>query len=270
MIIRDAKVDSASAFPQKTLVVPVAPAINLTDGVLYAHKVASPTRVVRASIFTRLLTAAAAFKITKAPANGLAIGTALAIDAVPEKFKTSDQVTYMNGAVPTVKAATTAITFTAAYTVNNATTAGFWWGAFLVQLNVTTGAISTKATAADQAFVSEAQAVANLPAADASNVILGHITVETKTGAKWTANTDDLTAASDVTAANFTARPAIPMSATPVALTDTAFTFGSGYTVLDLATDDYLLVCATTDGTGALTNGTVSIDVRPKGLRGDA
>ena len=136
----------------------------------------------------------------------LAIGT-LAISATAEKFKTTTTAIYRIGGTHYTKAATDNLAFSAAYTVNTGAAAGQFWGAFLVQINAA-GTVSTKAVAADQVYASEAAAIAALPAADASNVRIGYITVQTKDTDAWVANTDDLTAGSDCAAANFYDLPA--------------------------------------------------------------
>lgn len=131
----------------------------------------------------------------------LAHGT-LAISAVPEKYKTTTTTIYTISGVAYAYVATDNLTFSAAYTINTAVGAGDFWGVFLIQIDGT-GTVSTKAPAADQVYISEAAAIAALPAADAANVAIGYITVEANNGAAWVANTDDMTPASDCQAANF-------------------------------------------------------------------
>jgi len=134
--------------------------------------------------------------------SGLSQHGLLAIDATPESFKTSQVAYYKIAGVLYSKVATTGISFTAAHTVNTGAAAGTYWGAILVQIDAG-GTISTKVVAADQAYSTEALAISNLPAPDASNVALGHITVNSNSGAAWTGNTDDLTDGSDCVEANF-------------------------------------------------------------------
>lgn len=134
--------------------------------------------------------------------NGLVTVGTLAKDAVAEKFKTTTTAVYRIGGIQYSKAATTALVFSAADTINTAAGAGQFWGIWLVQINAA-GAVSTKSPAADQTYANEAAAIAALPAADAGNVALGYITVQSKEATSWTATTDDLTAASDCAAANF-------------------------------------------------------------------
>ena len=131
----------------------------------------------------------------------LAIGT-LAVTAPTHQYKTTTTAIYTISGVAYAKVAEDTLTFTAADTINVTPNAGDFWGAWLVQ---TTGAgvISTKSVGADQNYASEAEAIAALPAADALNVAVGYITVEANNGASWTANTDDLVAASDCQAVSF-------------------------------------------------------------------
>lgn len=136
--------------------------------------------------------------------DGLMTTPGLAISGVlPEDFKTTQTAYYRKGSVQYSKAAADGLSFSAADTINVGLAAGQFWGIWLVQVD-TAGAISTKSPSADQVYASEAAAIAALPAADAGNTVLGYITVQSNTDVAWTANTDDLTPASDCAAANFT------------------------------------------------------------------
>jgi hypothetical protein len=132
--------------------------------------------------------------------NGiLQIGT-LAIDATPEKFKTTTVLYWKRNGIQFTKAATTAIVFTAAHPVTASK-----YGIILVQIT-DAGVVSTKIPGATQtttmAYNSAALALAALPAVDTGNTAIGYIAINNNAGA-WTANTDDLTDASDVTSATF-------------------------------------------------------------------
>lgn len=135
--------------------------------------------------------------------DGVLTDGTLAIDAVPEKFKTTTMAKYVISGLEYDKAAETALVFSAADTINTGTAAGDYWGIWLVQINAA-GTISTKSPSSDQVYASEALAIAAKPAADSGNVELGYITVEANTDSAWTANTDDLTPASDCQAGNYT------------------------------------------------------------------
>lgn len=132
----------------------------------------------------------------------LLAGAGLAIDAVAEKFKVGG-FTYVIDGVKYTKTAATAIVFTAAHVC-----ALDKFLAILVQINAA-GTVSTKvpvvsgrSQTASQGYDSFALAVAALPSVDPDKVALGHIVIEAD-GTTWTANTDDMTAASDVDAATF-------------------------------------------------------------------
>jgi len=153
--------------------------------------------------------------VTNAPSGGTAIGTDgllvpvtpaltsallvdgnLTIDAVPEKFKTTQTAAYVLNGVSYTKAATTALTFSAAHVITAAK-----FGVILVQINAA-GAISTKVPGSPQAYNDAPTALAALPSADAGKIALGYIAIANNAG-DWTANTDDLTDGSDLTTAAF-------------------------------------------------------------------
>ncbi|MDB4914053.1 MAG: hypothetical protein JWM95_1697 [Gemmatimonadetes bacterium] len=135
-------------------------------------------------------------------ANGVLSPAGLAIHSTPEQFKTTLRfVGRLNGET-FGKAATTALTFTAAHVVTASK-----FAVILVQITPT-GTVSTKVPGATQAYDTAALALAALPTADAGNVAMGYIAIAAK-AATWTANTDDMTAASDLTSATFTDYPAL-------------------------------------------------------------
>lgn len=131
----------------------------------------------------------------------LAIGT-LAIWTTTDQFKTTTIANYLISGLEYNKAAETGLEFSAADTINVGTAAGDYWGIWLVQVNAA-GTISTKSPSSDQVYASEALALAAKPAVDAGNIELGYIIVEANTDLAWTANTDDLVAASDCQAVSF-------------------------------------------------------------------
>lgn len=135
--------------------------------------------------------------VTPALSDALLVDGNLAIDAVPEKFKTTQTAAYLVNGISRTKAATTALTFTAAHVITAAK-----FGVILIQINAA-GTISTKVPVSPQAYNDAPTALAALPAVDAGNVALGYIAIENNAG-DWTANTDDLTNGSDVTTAAFT------------------------------------------------------------------
>lgn len=121
---------------------------------------------------------------------------ALAISATAEKFKTTQTAAFLVGGVSHTKAATDDLVFTAAHVITASK-----FGVILVQINAA-GTVSTKVPASPQAYDDAPTALAALPSADVGNVALGYIAIENNAG-DWTANTDDLTNASDVTTAAF-------------------------------------------------------------------
>lgn len=129
--------------------------------------------------------------------NSLLIDGNLAIDAVAEKFKTTQDALYTINGIPYTKSVATALTFTAAHVITASK-----FGVILIQINAA-GTISTKVPTSPQAYNDAPTALAALPAADTGNVALGYIAIANNTG-DWTANTDDLTDGSDVTTASFT------------------------------------------------------------------
>lgn len=144
--------------------------------------------------------------------NGILQGAGLAIDAVPEKFKTTTVLYWRRLGIQFTKAATTALTFTAAHPVSSSK-----FGIILVQIS-DTGTVSTKIPGATQttamAYNTAALALAALPAVDAGNTRIGYIAIAAK-AALWTANTDDMTNGSDLTTATFVSEAAL---ANPAAL----------------------------------------------------
>lgn len=141
-------------------------------------------------------------RVRAAVTDGVLQHGTLAIDAVPEKFKTTTVLYWRRNGIQFTKAATTALVFSAAYTINTAAASGIKYGVFLVQVT-DAGVISTKAPASDQSYASAALAIAALPAVDTGNTRIGYIVVGAKTGASWTATTDDMTAASDCSSVSF-------------------------------------------------------------------
>lgn len=128
--------------------------------------------------------------------NGLlAIGT-LAKDATAEKFKTTTRSVIRYNGETAGKAAETAVVFTAAHVVSATK-----FGVILIQ-RTPAGVTSTKVPGATQAYNTAPLALAALPTADAGNVAIGYIAIAAG-AADWTANTDDLTNASDLTTATF-------------------------------------------------------------------
>ncbi len=130
------------------------------------------------------------------PADRVMVKGTLAIHGTPEDFQTTTTAYYTIAGAQYTKAAAVVTSFTAAHVINANT-----FGVILVQINAA-GTISTKVPLATQLYASAALALAALPDPDAGNVALGYIAIANNAGT-WTANTDDLTNASDVTTAAF-------------------------------------------------------------------
>ncbi len=130
---------------------------------------------------------------------GLAIAT-----IAPEKFQVANTTYARIANIQHSKSAEDEIVFTAADTINTGAAVGDFFGAWLVQMTAA-GTVSTKPAGglADQVYASEEEAVAALPDPDASNVALGYIAIGANTDSSWTANTDDMTAASDCASVTF-------------------------------------------------------------------
>lgn len=130
----------------------------------------------------------------------LSIGT-LAVSATAEKFKTTTTAYYRINGIQYSKAATDNLTFTAAHVVT-----ALKYGVILLQINAA-GTISSKVPAATattaMAYESAALAAAAKPAVDTGNVELGSFVIQAG-AADWDANTDDMTAASDLVAITIT------------------------------------------------------------------
>ena len=157
---------------------------------------------------TRALKDTKRYRILNANANAsliadglLTIGT-LAISATAEKFKTTTTAYYTVGGVQYSKAATDNLVFSANDTINVGTASGDFFGIWLVQVDVA-GTVTTKSPATDQVYTSAASALEALPSADANKVALGYIIIGANTDSAWTANTDDMTPASDCDSAVF-------------------------------------------------------------------
>lgn len=271
MLTRDQNIDANSLIVRRSMSASLAPAISLTNECIWLYRAPHDLHIIGAQVYARVVAAVVALRLYRATDTQIVLPGLLAIDATPEKFKliTNTIVATVAGVVIR-KAPTTANVFSAAYTVNLAAGAGTaHWGAFVVQVNAS-GTVSTKAVSADQDYATEAIAISHLPAADAGKVAVAYITVQAKTGGlAWTATTDDLTPTSDCTTAHFyntAAGPTVTSSITPVTAdsVDATMTAGNG----DLAEDENLLVLVTTDGSGALTDGRLTIDYRARGYRG--
>lgn len=266
MRTNDSKIDNAADVTKRMLSIGFTPAINLTNAVVELIKLPHNSKVLGASLYSRAVAGTVAADLRLCASTGILAPGILAIDAVPEKFKliTNTIVALYAGAVKT-KAPATAIVFTAAHVVS-----ALKYGVILVQMT-SAGVVSTKVSSATQAFSTAAAALAAIPAADANNLAIGYIAINAGALA-WTANTDDMTNGSDLTTAtfnNYSNRKPLTGAISPTALANIAGVMSVVTTDINAAKDEYLAVLATTDGTGALTDGRLHIEYRARNYRGD-
>lgn len=266
MRINDSKIDRDANVAKRAISIGFTPAINLTNAVVELIKLPHASRMLGASLYSRAVVGTVAADLRLCAATGILAPGILAIDATPEKFKliTNTIVALFAGAVKT-KAPAVAIVFTAAHKVTALT-----YGAILVQMT-NAGVVSTKVSAPTQAFASAAAALSALPQADALNLAIGYIAIHA--GAlDWTANTDDMTNGSDLTTAtfnNYSNRKPLTGAISPTALANIPGVMSATVADINAAQDEYLAVLATTDGTGALTDGRLHIEYRARNYRGD-
>ena len=143
----------------------------------------------------------------------LQIGT-LAISAGDATdFKTTTVLYWRRLGIQFTKAATDTLSFSAANTINTAPAAGFFFGSWLVNIS-DTGTFATQSVGADQVYTTAALALAAAQALTptAGTTAVGYITIGANTGASWTANTDDMTPASDCVSATFTDATALTIA----------------------------------------------------------
>lgn len=243
----------------------------------FCHLVGYPFKITRVQDYCSSYTATLSYRIIIASGYQLLGLPLLAIDAVDQKFKTTNDFYSIGAATPGVlvkKAAATAIVFGTNFTVNTAQAAPLVWGAVLVMLGADGTTVTTKVVSADQVYANEAAAIAALPAADAGKIAIGYITIQNKANAKWTANTDGLDAGAEANAVNFydvdIVGDVMEGTASPVALTTQNQTL-SGSDAVDLrgTGSSYIVGIYTTDGAAVATDLHIGVEWRPTGLAGE-
>lgn len=269
MQMNDSKIDNAAHVTERMLSIGLAPAIDLTNGVLAVMKLhpegkGAPMLLLGAAAYCRALAGAATVELRISAALGIVVPGILAIDATPEKFKliTNTLIALFAGVVVS-KAPATAIVFSAGHiiTANKC-------GAILIQMD-SSGVVTTKVSAPTQAYSTVAAAVAALPAPDANKLAISNIQIANNAG-DWTANTDDMTNGSDVTTATFNnvaARVPLSGAITPVAGDEVPGTIVPASA--RLAADEFLVILSTTNHTGVLTDGRLGLHYRARDYRGD-
>lgn len=195
---------------------------------------------------------------------GMISATTITVHSTPEQLAMTACKAFIDETL-VEKSAATGLTFNAAHVV-----AAGKYGVIALQMDKA-GDISSKVPSATQTYVTAGQAVAALPAADAGEIVVGYLVIQAKSGSAWTANTDDLTAASDLETLTIVNTAAITRMVTGSALVTKARTKASitsesarrgGY-------NDTLLLVYTSDGSAALTNGSVTAQVRPAPMGGE-
>lgn len=245
--------------------IPVIPTASKTNRPYFVAAPGGPFEFIGCGISCAAYTATQALDIVLAAQDGILSTAGLAINAAPEKFNVGAHVARVGG-VWVEKAADAAKTFSAAHVIT-----ANKFGVILVQMT-NAGVISTKVPASPQAYNSAGAALAALPAADAGNVAIGYIAIENNAG-DWTANTDDLTDASDVTTATFNNTAADILSVltgtiAPVAMKRVAGTrHGTVARYRDTVGTKELWAISTTDANIVLTNGVLDVEWRGIGSR---
>ena len=268
MNIRDQNIDPASAHAQKYFTARISTAVSQTNAPIlrFRPKVGFELTGVRSYCSVKAGTVTLDVRLVGAAA--IITATTITVHSTPEQLAVAAFYAVANGRY-VAKAAQTGITFTAAHVVS----AGKY-GVVLLQMD-NAGTISTKVPAATQAYDAAAQATAALPAADAGKVAIGWLRIQAKAGAAWTANTDDMTAGSDLQAITITNNPVTAASAlaavnAPVALEVAESTLSTTpANIRDRTGTKDVLVLMTTDGSGSLTNGEVTVQWRPFPLHGE-
>lgn len=274
MITRDRNIDPASFTARHTDQIGVVTAVSKKDRPFAVYKAPTALRVVAASVYCQAYTAVAAIHLFNSSGSDVVSGSPLAIDATPEKFKTTAAILSSLAGQFYEKAAATAIVFSAAHVIT-----ALKWGVVLVQLTPGSGAVSTKVPVATpttaMTYATSAEALAALAgmSADAGKLKIGHILIHNNAG-DWTANTDDLTDGSDITAATFSDGTAYELpeitSITPVALKEVQGVIATTHDCHRVKEDRYIVATFETDGAGAMTGGQFKLTTRADFMRGDA
>lgn len=269
-MITDNKVDPTSLFGERCLVFALSPALSKTSHCFARHKPGVGFQVSDLNVQASAVTAAVSLNayIASEVLGGVITAGAIAIDATAEKFQVALRRAIING-VFVEKAAVTALLFTAAHTITGANK----YGVIVIQQD-NTGAYSSKVVGNGQAYATAAAALAAAPAADAGKLRVGYITIQAK-NATWTANTDDMTNGSDCVTAVFTTDAATVVSAlnavlTPVAGKVVKAVLPANRKLYRGRYDQTVFLTYTTDGTGALVDGYVTLKVRARPNAGQA
>ncbi len=260
-MIQSTDIDPRDAIAVKELVLPLTPATSKTSLPFAQFKPGYRFRLLSAEGFTVTLTGAVSIDAFIAGDEEVLIAGALTVHSVPEQLALAASVYVASGKV-FPKAAAVAIAFSAGHVIS-----ADKFGVVLIQID-NAGTVTSKVPLATQAYASANAALAALPAADAGKLAIAYLAIKAKVGAAWTAITDDLTAASDLETIS------IVMTAAKGSALAAVVTYLSGTVVTQLAHSDrarhrgtsaqQLVFLYTSDGSGALLNGTVTVRYRPR------
>lgn len=265
MSISDAKISRDAKTARKPIVVSLVPAVSQTDRPFFVYKPGYNFRIERISGHTLLLAGAVSFDAAIAPDTAILRAGAITVHSTPEQLALALS-RYIVGGRVFEKAAATAITFTAAHVIT-----ALKFGIILLSVN-NAGTVSSKVPLATQAYATAGEALAALPVVDTDKVAIGYLLIENN-AVDWTANTDDLTAASDIQAITIVTNAAVAraLSAGKAFVTNEAGlgALAAASAALQGTDVENLILLYTSDGTGALTHGTVTASIRPLPMNGD-
>lgn len=303
MTVVDQKVSAKAGVALKKLDGKITTAISQTDVITDLRQIQHPFVVQGVNAYCSALAGAVSIKVGILRPGKVLQAVTLAIGGTKSKFKISVAIDALAPHLPALpctdgyrhlihKAITDNLPFSSAFTVNAAAATGTFYACVRVQMADDWSAaetadytVSTKVKAADQAYTTAADALANCPAADTDKVDLGVIKIRV-VDVTFTAKTTlldasgvtttftGITAAGLVqclsgalayaTAQNVSATTYVPSGTNTSAMTqyqkDRAVNQAGGL----------LVISYTSDGSGALTNGGYSVDYRVFPAAGEA
>ena len=262
-MVRIGSFDSREAGHRLRHSVPITTATGVTRRFFNLFKPGFPFKVHGVDLFCRATTVDVNAYVQIIGDNDILVAGALGIDSAPEKFLLAAS-RYILGGLVVEKTAATALTFTAAHVVTASKS-----GCILVQVD-NAGTISTLVGETTQttamAYATAGEAALHLPSAAAGKLAIGYITINNNTGT-WTAGTDDMTNASDVTTATFTTYAAVAeaLASSPIFAANKIVSVAEATAVTahrDITGDKMIALSYTSDGDGAVTEGVCSVIYR--------
>lgn len=281
MAINDDKIVPSAGIAANSITKNLGITQSMTNQPRILKQMRSGFAIEQVGVYVRTYTATLAIDVGIVPVGGTLGGVTLVVGGTTTKFKINaaifgiSSVIDSNTGLPTVvqKAITDNNAFSSAFTINKAGTTGSFWGAVRIQMDYL-GAITTKVVAANQAFLAEADAKANAPAADAGHIDCGTISIETGSGLTFTAGADALAVAGNVAAVNFNGIADAFVSAMTGTIAPVAATLVQG-TMAAFATRSYgvkgAFLCAryTSDSSAVVTDAELDVSYRPFPLNGE-